>query len=200
MPRGGVPRPAFHVDDPVAVGRRIRDLRQQRGLSLRQIAGPGCSPGYLSRVERGQRIPSVTVMADLAEKLGVTLEDLGGRDIRTRVPETRLLDLELAARMGEESAGEDVRRTLDDARRIGDRRAESRLLEVLAHLAAEARRDGEAVRLVRAGDRGGAGAGVEPRAAGAARGARAGVRGTGPDEPFHRGAPRGIRRRADRAG
>ena len=86
-------------------------------------------------------------MADLADKLGVTLEDLGGRDIRTRIPETRLLDLELAARMGDETAADDVRHALDDARRIGDRRAESRLLEVLAHLAAEARRDAEAVRL-----------------------------------------------------
>src|SRR5436190_11338658 len=147
MPRGGIRRPALHVDDPVAVGRRIRDLREQRGLSLRQVAGPGCSPGYLSRVERGQRVASVTVMADLADKLGVTLEDLGGRDIRTRIPETRLLDLELAARMSTESAADDVERALDDARRIGDRRAESRLLEVLAHLAAEARHDGEAVRL-----------------------------------------------------
>jgi transcriptional regulator with XRE-family HTH domain len=148
MPRGRTgPRPVFHVDDPVAVGRRIRQLRQQHGLSLRQIAGPGCSPGYLSRVERGQRVPSVSVMADLADKLGVTLEDLGGRDIRTRIPETRLLDLELAARMGDESAPEQVRRALDDAGRIGDRRAESRLLEALAHTAAEARRDGEAARL-----------------------------------------------------
>jgi transcriptional regulator with XRE-family HTH domain len=137
----------FHVDDPVAVGRRIRQLRQELGLSLRQIAGPGCSPGYLSRVERGQRVPSVSVMADLADKLGVTLEDLGGRDIRTRIPETRLLDLELAARMGDAAAPEQVRRALDDAGRIGDRRAESRLLEVLAHIAADARRDGEAARL-----------------------------------------------------
>src|SRR6185503_14077992 len=134
MPRGSTgPRPVFHVDDPVAVGRRIRQLRQQLGLSLRQIAGPGCSPGYLSRVERGQRVPSVSVMADLADKLGVTLEDLGGRDIRTRIPETRLLDLELAARMGDAAAPEQVRRALDDASRIGDRRAESRLLEVRAH-------------------------------------------------------------------
>ncbi|MGH3075360.1 MAG: helix-turn-helix domain-containing protein, partial [Gaiellales bacterium] len=140
-------RPAFHVDDPVAVGRRIRDLRQQLGLSLRQVAGPGCSPGYLSRVERGQRVPSVSVMADLADKLGTTLEDLGGRDIRTRVPESRLLDLELAARMGDASAPDEVRRALEDASRIGDRRAQSRLLEVLAHLAAEERRDAEVVRL-----------------------------------------------------
>ena len=148
MPRGRTgPRPVFHVDDPVAVGRRIRQLRQQHGLSLRQIAGPGCSPGYLSRVERGQRVPSVSVMADLAEKLGVTLEDLGGRDIRTRIPETRLLEIDLAARMGDETAAEQVRRALEDADRIGDRRAESRLLEALAHLAADARRDGEAAHL-----------------------------------------------------
>src|SRR3954465_14914880 len=151
MPRGSTgPRPVFHVDDPVAVGRRIRQLRQQLGLSLRQIAGPGCSPGYLSRVERGQRVPSVSVMADLADKLGVTLEDLGGRDIRTRIPETRLLDLELAARMGAEYAANDVQRALEDAGHIGDRRAQSRLLEVLAHLAAEDRRDGEAARLCEA--------------------------------------------------
>ena len=148
MPRGSSgPRPVFHVDDPVAVGRRIRQLRQQHGLSLRQIAGPGCSPGYLSRVERGQRVPSVSVMADLAEKLGVTLEDLGGRDIRTRIPESRLLDLELAARMGEETAADEVEKTLEAAGRIGDRRAQSRLLEVLAHVAAADRRDGEAARL-----------------------------------------------------
>jgi transcriptional regulator with XRE-family HTH domain len=148
MPRGrSGPRPVFHVDDPVAAGRRIRDLRRQRGLSLRQIAGPGCSPGYLSRVERGQRVPSVSVMADLAEKLGVTLEDLGGRDIRTRIPESRLLDIELAARMGEDTAADRVGDCLEEAGRIGDRRARSRLLEVLAHLAADDRRDGEAARL-----------------------------------------------------
>ncbi len=148
MPRGSSgPRPVFHVDDPVAVGRRIRQLRQQHGLSLRQIAGPGCSPGYLSRVERGQRVPSVSVMADLAEKLGVTLEDLGGRDIRTRVPESRLLDLELAARMGAETAADEAGKALEAAARIGDRRAQSRLLEVLAHVAAGERRDGEAARL-----------------------------------------------------
>jgi transcriptional regulator with XRE-family HTH domain len=147
MPRTLGPRPVFHVDDPVAVGRRIRQRREQLGISLRQIAGPGCSPGYLSRVERGQRVPSVSVMADLAEKLGVTLEDLGGRDLRTRIPESRLLDLELAARMGGETAAGQVHAALDDAGRLGDRRAQSRLLEVLAHLAAEARRDGEAARL-----------------------------------------------------
>lgn len=147
MPRTLGPRPVFHVDDPVAVGRRIRRRREQLGLSLRQVAGPGCSPGYLSRVERGQRVPSVSVMVDLAEKLGVTLEDLGGRDLRTRIPESRLLDVELAARMSGETAAEQVRAALEDAVRIGDRRAQSRLLETLAHLAAEARRDGEAARL-----------------------------------------------------
>jgi transcriptional regulator with XRE-family HTH domain len=147
VPRRSGLRTAFHVDDPVAVGRRIRQRRQELGLSLRQIAGPGCSPGYLSRIERGQRVPSVSVMADLAGKLDVTVEDLGGRDIRMRIPDTRLLDLELAARMGDEGSADAVRRVLDEARGIGDRRAETRLLEVLAHLAAEARRDDEAVRL-----------------------------------------------------
>ena len=94
MPRGGVSRPAFHVDDPVAVGRRIRDLRQQLGLSLRQVAGPGARRIPVAGGARPAR--AVRSASAVWRQLGTTLEDLGGRDIR-RESRRRLLDLELAA-------------------------------------------------------------------------------------------------------
>jgi len=42
-------RPA-HIDDAASVGARIHAARVRSGLSLREIALPGCSPSFLSRV------------------------------------------------------------------------------------------------------------------------------------------------------
>ena len=52
-----------HVDDPVSFGRRVREARTAKGLSLREAAFPGCSPSFLSRVEAGHRVPSQTLIA-----------------------------------------------------------------------------------------------------------------------------------------
>jgi transcriptional regulator with XRE-family HTH domain len=54
------------------VGERIRRLREERGLSQRELAEPGVSYAYLSRVEAGQRVPSEKALRTLAAKLGVT--------------------------------------------------------------------------------------------------------------------------------
>ena len=54
------------------VGERIRRLREERGLSQRELAEPGVSYAYLSRVEAGQRVPSEKVLRKVAAKLGVT--------------------------------------------------------------------------------------------------------------------------------
>jgi hypothetical protein len=40
----------------------LRGLREERGLSLRDIAFPGCSPSYLSRVESGRRVTSLPIL------------------------------------------------------------------------------------------------------------------------------------------
>ncbi len=37
------------------VGRRIKALRVERGMSQRDLAAPGMSYAYLSRIEAGQR-------------------------------------------------------------------------------------------------------------------------------------------------
>jgi transcriptional regulator with XRE-family HTH domain len=61
-----------HVDDPVAVGRRLTEAREAVGLSQRELAFPGCSAAYISRIERGERIPSLQVMRELARRMGVS--------------------------------------------------------------------------------------------------------------------------------
>ena len=61
-----------HVDDPVAVGRRLREARVASGLSQRELAFPGCSAAYISRVEQGERTPSLQVLRGLAERCDAT--------------------------------------------------------------------------------------------------------------------------------
>jgi transcriptional regulator with XRE-family HTH domain len=55
-----------------AVGERIRRLREEQGLSQRDLASPGVTYAYISRIEPGQRQPSEKALRALAEKLGTT--------------------------------------------------------------------------------------------------------------------------------
>jgi transcriptional regulator with XRE-family HTH domain len=65
-----------HVDDTAALGRRIKRLREERGLTQRQLMFDGCSYAYLSRVEQGHRQPSGQVLEELARRLGTTVRYL----------------------------------------------------------------------------------------------------------------------------
>jgi len=70
-----------HYDDPAAVGRRVYEAREAAGLSQRELAFPGCSAAYISRIERGERVPSLQVMRELARRTGVTEDQLAfGRE------------------------------------------------------------------------------------------------------------------------
>lgn len=58
-----------------ALGARIREVRGERNLSLRELARrAGLSPSYLSEIESGQRLPSETMLDALADELGVEPE------------------------------------------------------------------------------------------------------------------------------
>jgi transcriptional regulator with XRE-family HTH domain len=60
-----------------ALGPRIRALREERGLTQERLARAcGRSKGYLSDIEAGHRLPSLPVLAELAEHLQVELFDL----------------------------------------------------------------------------------------------------------------------------
>lgn len=137
-----------HVPDPKALGARLRTLRERRGLSLRQISFPGCSPSYLSRVESGDRVASLTILAELARRLDTTIEELLGRSLDGRVSEADLAAAEVAARLGNPRVREDLESLLAGARSLRDQRAESRVLEYLGLLALDSREDARAVELL----------------------------------------------------
>jgi transcriptional regulator with XRE-family HTH domain len=59
-----------HIDNPVLVGRRVREARRSAQLTLRELAFPGCSAPYLSHIERGRRTPSLQVLVEIGRRLG----------------------------------------------------------------------------------------------------------------------------------
>ncbi|MFE9018903.1 helix-turn-helix domain-containing protein [Streptomyces sp. NPDC007808] len=71
-----------------AFGKRLRQMRQHRGISQVDLTGPGMSAAYLSRLESGNRRPTERAVAYLAERLGVPAEAF--EDDR---PEDSLIDL-----------------------------------------------------------------------------------------------------------
>ena len=56
---------------PAQLGRRLRSLRHARDMTLTQLAQEtGFSTGYLSQVENGLAVPSLSALADVASALG----------------------------------------------------------------------------------------------------------------------------------
>jgi transcriptional regulator with XRE-family HTH domain len=64
---------------PVQLGRAIRAVREERGLSLRELARRvSVSPSFVSQIELGKANPSVGTLYALVSVLGTTLDDLMG--------------------------------------------------------------------------------------------------------------------------
>jgi transcriptional regulator with XRE-family HTH domain len=62
---------------PERFGRRLRELRAERGLSQEGLAArAGLDRTYISGVERGSRNISLSNVGRLAKALGVRLQDL----------------------------------------------------------------------------------------------------------------------------
>ena len=72
---------------PIAVlAKELHVARRKRMLSLEQLAAlSGVSRSMISKVERGQAVPSTTVLAKLAEALGVTFAQLMSHPIEREV-------------------------------------------------------------------------------------------------------------------
>ena len=94
MPR----QKSTHVDDPRAVGERLKAAREKAALSQRQLAFPGCSPAYISRIEAGDRIPSLQLLRELGRRLGVT-EDYLATGTAARSDSFSLVEAEIALRL-----------------------------------------------------------------------------------------------------
>src|SRR3954451_13763143 len=109
---------------PESIGGRLRRLRLERQLSQRELASPGVSYAYISRIEAGARRPSVKALRQLAPKLGVSVEYLEtGSDLRdVDERELRLADAELELRLADDpwKAQDIVQEILDGAIAAGD--------------------------------------------------------------------------------
>lgn len=122
------------------IGERLKRLRLDRGFSQRELAAPGVSYAYISRIEAGTRTPSVKALRRLAAKLGVSADYLEtGSDLDAAAArELRLSNLELSVRLGEtEGVEQALRSALDEALTAGDRNAVLRARVSLASLALE---------------------------------------------------------------
>ncbi|AJC55178.1 XRE family transcriptional regulator [Streptomyces sp. 769] len=72
------------------VAPRLRDLRRRSGLTLEAAARRvGLSPAHLSRLETGQRQPSLPMLLALARTYGTTVSDLLGETAPERDPIVR---------------------------------------------------------------------------------------------------------------
>jgi tetratricopeptide (TPR) repeat protein len=83
-------------DDPGIIGRRVQQLRTERGLTQKQLAEPAYTPAYVSTLEAGRVRPSEEALRHIAEKLGVAYEELAtGRpahlatDLRLRLTDAQ---------------------------------------------------------------------------------------------------------------
>lgn len=129
------------VGSPAAgetIGQRLKRLRLEKGFSQRELAAPGVSYAYISRIEAGTRQPSVKALRRLAAKLGISADYLEtGSDLDAEAArELRLTDLELAIRLGEpDGAQAGLEALAAEARGAGDRRTLLRANVALAALA-----------------------------------------------------------------
>ncbi len=124
------------------VGARLRRLRIACGLSQRDLSAPGITAAYVSKIERGERRPSVRALRVMAGKLGVSLPyletgvELGDGEAR----ELRLADAELRMRLQEGHSTDELDSILAEAVAAADSGAIIRARVALG-MAAAARGD-----------------------------------------------------------
>jgi tetratricopeptide (TPR) repeat protein len=93
-------RPAKHIDDPAALGQRLREARRGAGISQRELAGDSCTTAYVSRIEAGVRVPSYQLLLEFAKRLGMTADFLATGKVEQDLS-ADFLEAEVALRLGD---------------------------------------------------------------------------------------------------
>ena len=100
-----------------ALGARLREARLAAGLTQEQVARlAGTTRHYISNLEHGRTLPSVPMLARIAEALGRSIDRLVGmpeRRERARIKRRKALDPEVLDQLREEVRRE-VRRLLGE--------------------------------------------------------------------------------------
>jgi transcriptional regulator with XRE-family HTH domain len=85
--------------DASKVGSRLRSAREDRGISLRELARRvGVSPSLVSQIELDRVNPSVSTLYSLVTELGMTMSDVFGDGPATQLIRARSDDDSLVAR------------------------------------------------------------------------------------------------------
>lgn len=121
-----------HIDDAHEVGRRLREARVAAGLSQRGLAFEGCSPAYISRLEAGERVPSLQLLRKIAAKLGADENYLATGVKLERCRPQLLVDADVALRLDDLALAEEL---YGQAWKTGDARARAEALGGLGRLA-----------------------------------------------------------------
>jgi transcriptional regulator with XRE-family HTH domain len=68
-------------------GRRLRELRQKYGVTQQQLSiATGLTEGYISNMERGLKVPSLTTILRLAVALGCKVTEIVSVFDKTDLP------------------------------------------------------------------------------------------------------------------
>ncbi|MGH6968239.1 MAG: helix-turn-helix domain-containing protein, partial [Stellaceae bacterium] len=63
------------------IGARIRFMRHQRGTTLERLAAAsGLTKSFVSKIERGVAVPSISTAMKLAQSFGITVAQLLGEE------------------------------------------------------------------------------------------------------------------------
>ncbi|MGW2847899.1 tetratricopeptide repeat protein [Streptomyces sp. NPDC001274] len=138
--KGTAGRGAAPEEGPEPLGRRVQRLRTERGLTQRQLAEPSYTPAYVSTVEAGRVRPSEAALRHLADRLGVTYEELAtGRPAHLATAlRLRLVEAQRTLATGAaEDAAADYAVLLDEAARHGLDEERATALLGLGHCALE---------------------------------------------------------------
>jgi transcriptional regulator with XRE-family HTH domain len=74
----------------MSVGQKIRELRDERDISLRELAKKlGCSAAFWSDVELGRRYASEQMLKEAARILKISLDELKAHDTRPPLEEVK---------------------------------------------------------------------------------------------------------------
>lgn len=121
-----------HIDDAHEVGRRLKEARLAAGFSQRGLAFEGCSPAYISRLEAGERVPSLQLLRKIAAKLGADENYLATGVVMERSRPQLLVDAEVALRLDDLALAEEL---FGQAWKTGDTRTRAEALGGLGRLA-----------------------------------------------------------------
>lgn len=67
------------VNELQRIGERVRSIREERGMSMREVARRAkLAPYTLSKIESGQASPAVATLEQIADAFGMTMSELVG--------------------------------------------------------------------------------------------------------------------------